>query len=129
MNLIRDFEEISYRFFMRRNSLIKKNCDKVIVFITCPNEKVSEEILAILLEKRLAACINITSIKSFYWWKGKKESSHEIMMIIKTKDRLLKELTTKVLEAHPYDLPEIIAIPIVGGSNDYLKWIEDETKS
>ena len=129
MNVIRDFEEIFYRFFMRRNSYIKKNWDKVIVFITCPNEKVSEEISAILLEKRLAACINITNIKSFYWWKGKKESSHEIMMIIKTKDRLLKELTIKVLEAHPYDLPEIIAIPIVGGSNDYLKWIENETKS
>lgn len=101
----------------------------IIVLVTCPNKKVSEQITEILLEKRLAACVNIiANVSSHYLWKGKKESSKEVLMIIKTRTELFERLAESIIKNHPYDLPEIIALPIVQGSVKYLKWIDKETR-
>lgn len=115
--------------YKRTNSQVEKFSQKIVVFITCPNLKIADEISEILLEEKLAACINNVRVSSHYLWKGKKESDQEIMMIVKTKNKLLEELTAKVIKIHPYEIPEIIAIPLIGGSDDYLKWIDDVTKS
>ncbi len=101
----------------------------IIVLVTCPNKKVSKEITETLLEKRLAACVNIIAdVSSHYLWKDKKESSKEFLMIIKTRTELFERLAESVIKNHPYDLPEIIAFPIVQGSVKYLKWIDEGTK-
>jgi periplasmic divalent cation tolerance protein len=116
-------------FFSKKKQQTEELFRYIVVFITCPNKKVSEKIAEILLEKKLAACINILdNVTSYYWWKSEKESSQEVLMIVKTRRELLKKLTTNVIEAHPYDLPEIIAVPLVGGSISYLKWIDKETR-
>jgi periplasmic divalent cation tolerance protein len=101
----------------------------VIVLVTCPNMKSAGKISDILLEKRLAACTNtIPGIESRFRWKGKVKKSKEALMIIKTTKALVKKVEKAVKENHSYEVPEIIAIPIVSGSNEYLNWINSETK-
>ncbi|MEM2842323.1 MAG: divalent-cation tolerance protein CutA [Candidatus Bathyarchaeia archaeon] len=99
----------------------------IIVFITCQSIKEAEKIAKILLSKRLVACVNILPrIKSFYWWKGKIEKSQESLLIIKSKTSLLNKLINKVKLIHSYEIPEIIAFPIIGGYNNYIKWLNSE---
>ena len=100
----------------------------VVVFITAQDEKQAKVIASGLIEARLAACVNITSsVESIFWWQGKIDSSKEALLIIKTREALLDELIKKVKELHSYDVPEIIALPIIGGSKEYLKWLNDST--
>ncbi len=82
-----------------------------------------------ITEAKLTACAQIDGpILSVYWWKGKLESEEEWRCTFKTKRSLYPELEVKIKEVHPYETPEIIAIPIIDGSSDYLKWIDDEVK-
>lgn len=82
-----------------------------------------------ILQEHLAACVNIVSgINSFYHWQGRIDQAAEVMMIIKTKTDRLKELTNFVQMHHSYDVPEIIALPVIGGSDEYLSWINAETE-
>ena len=98
----------------------------IVVFITVPNLEVGEKIGNTLVEEKLAACVNITSeIKSVYFWKGKIEEDKEYLLIIKTRRDKFKSLERRVKEIHPYEVPEIIAVPIVLGSKDYLDWIDE----
>ncbi|MCK5023374.1 MAG: divalent-cation tolerance protein CutA [Candidatus Aenigmarchaeota archaeon] len=100
----------------------------VVVYITCPEIKEAERISKILLDNRLAACVNvIPNVTSFFWWAGKKQKSEELMLMVKTKKNLLRKIVKKVKEIHQYENPEIIAIPIIGGSKEYTDWIEEET--
>jgi len=100
----------------------------VIIFVTCPDGKTAEKLGEILLKKRLAACINVIyTIKSLYWWKKKIEKNHEVLMIIKTREKLVDDLIKTVKKLHPYETPEIIAIPIKKGLKNYLEWIKKET--
>jgi len=100
----------------------------VIVLVTCPDEKTAGNLADIVLNKRLAACVNIIpGMTSKYWWKGKVEKSKEALMIIKTKESLVHGIEKTVKEKHPYDVPEVIAIPIRSGSKEYLGWIDSET--
>jgi periplasmic divalent cation tolerance protein len=79
-----------------------------------------------LLERRVAACVNIVSrVHSLYWWEGKLESSEEHLLLIKTVKRHEGAVRQTICELHSYQLPECIAIDIVSGSPEYLKWIED----
>jgi periplasmic divalent cation tolerance protein len=81
-----------------------------------------------LLAERKAACVNIIpKVESHYRWQGKIESDDELLLIVKTRITLLDEIITLVKENHPYTIPKIIAMPIVGGNADYLQWIEKET--
>ncbi|MEM3832631.1 MAG: divalent-cation tolerance protein CutA [Thermoprotei archaeon] len=98
----------------------------IVVFITCPNVFEGQRITKILIENKLAACINLVKdIKSVYWWKGNIETSNEVLLIVKSDAKILDKLIEVVKSNHSYTVPEIIAIPIVGGNQDYLKWINE----
>ncbi len=102
----------------------------IVVLVTTPNREVAERIARRLVEARLAACINIVDgIKSTYWWKGKIEEDNEVLMIIKTRLDLFNELVEEVKKNHVYEVPEVIALPIIIGYRDYIDWLEEETKS
>lgn len=100
----------------------------VIVLVTCPDEKVAGKLADILLNSRLAACVNILpGMTSKYWWKGKLESGKEVLIVIKTRQSLVKRIEQIIKDHHPYELPEVIALEIVDGSKPYLSWIESES--
>lgn len=97
-----------------------------VVFITTPREK-AEEIANHLLQKRLAACVNIVSeVKSLYWWQGKLEKDPESLLIVKTLPEHWDTFLKAVKEVHPYSVPEILAIPVSRGNLDYLEWAKKE---
>ena len=99
-----------------------------VVLITTPVEK-GEEIANFIIENKLGACVNIVrEVSSIYWWKGKVERDKESLLVVKTSVSKFEELIGKVKEIHPYTVPEIIALPIVGGNPDYLAWIDDSLK-
>jgi periplasmic divalent cation tolerance protein len=104
-----------------------KETSKIVIFVTCSSEPEAHRIADKLLAGRKAACVNIVPrVDSSYRWKGKLESAHESLLIIKTKTSLLSEVVDTVKTAHSYEVPEIIALPIIGGNHDYLKWIDEE---
>lgn len=101
----------------------------IVVLITAPTEAEASKIGRDLVEARLAACVNIVrNIRSIYRWKGNIEEGDEALMIAKTRRSHLEDLIGRVREAHSYSLPEIIALPIPAGSEEYLSWLRDETE-
>lgn len=102
--------------------------DCLVAFITAPNEAEAETIARSLVEERLAACVNIVKgIRSLYRWEGKVQDDQEVLMVVKTRQRHLEHLVARVKEIHSYTVPEIIAMPILGGSADYLTWLAEAT--
>ncbi|HET6781526.1 MAG TPA: divalent-cation tolerance protein CutA [bacterium] len=100
----------------------------VVVLVTASTAEEAARIGRVLVEERLAACANlISSIASTYWWKGKIEEGGEALLVIKTRQDLVERLTVRVRAMHSYTVPEVIALPILGGNPDYLRWIEDST--
>ena len=100
----------------------------LLVYITTDGKEEADRIGAILVEKRLAACVNIVDgMESLFWWNGNVDRGRETILIAKTKEALLERLTDAVTKAHSYDCPCVVALPIIGGHPDFLKWIEDET--
>jgi periplasmic divalent cation tolerance protein len=103
--------------------------DYIVVFVTAPSEKEGEKIAQALLKEKLAACVNIIpGLKSVFRWKGKISTEEEVLLLIKTKDRLFEKLKKRVIELHSYDVPEIIALSILAGNEKYLDWLEKETE-
>jgi periplasmic divalent cation tolerance protein len=101
---------------------------KVVVFVTTSSEEEAEKIASLLLEKRKAACVSVVPrVSSRFWWQGKLDSAQESVLIIKTRAALVPELTDIVKTAHSYTVPEIVALPIVAGNQDYLDWVDQET--
>ena len=99
-----------------------------VVFVTAPRGK-GEEIARRLVEERLAACVNVVSgVKSIYWWQGKVESDAEDLLVVKTNADVLDKLITRVREIHPYEIPEVIALPVEKGLPEYLAWVVEETR-
>ncbi len=99
---------------------------KVVVLITAPRGK-GEEIAEFIVSRRLAACVNVVGgIKSFYWWQGEMQRDEEDLLIVKTTREALGKLISEVKKVHPYTVPEIIALDIVEGNPDYLRWVEEE---
>jgi len=99
------------------------------VFTTTEKREQAEKIARALVEKRLAGCVQIVGpVVSTYWWKGKVEIAEEWLCFIKSKKSLFNELEKAIKEVHPYETPEIIAIPIVEGSKNYLEWLKRELK-
>jgi len=97
----------------------------IVLFITTANTGEAQQISKVLLEQRKAACVNIIpNIDSLFWWEGKLDSERENLLVVKTKASLLSEIINLVKKVHNYAVPEIIAMPIVGGNQDYLEWIE-----
>jgi periplasmic divalent cation tolerance protein len=100
----------------------------IIVLVTVPNQKEARKITDAVLDSKLAACVNVLSgLKSYFWWQGKKDIAEEILLIIKTKKGLFNKLAKTIKSIHPYDTPEIIAIPIIKGYKPYLDWIDSVT--
>lgn len=100
-----------------------------IIFMTCPDKRVANKIADVLLKKKLIACANIVpNIKSKYWWKGKIEQSAEILVMMKTKQKLFDAAKKEISALHPYDVPEIVCVKINKGSEDYLDWIKGVTR-
>lgn len=100
---------------------------KVVVLITCGSRAAAKKIARELVSRRLAACVNViaTPVESIYRWKGKVESAREILLLAKTSRARFNALRDAVQKLHSYDVPEIIALPIVAGSPDYLSWLDD----
>jgi len=97
----------------------------IVVLITVPGSHEAQQLSNMLLEQKKAACVNIIAgVNSRFWWQGKLDSVEESLLIVKTKASLLPELINLVKGAHSYEVPEIIALPIIGGNQDYLTWIE-----
>lgn len=93
---------------------------------TVPDLKKARQLAGLLVSRRLAACVQILpGLESHYRWKGKRETSKEVLLLIKTKTSLYKKVETTILKNHPYEVPEIICLPIVRGSETYLKWISE----
>lgn len=100
----------------------------IVVLITAPNEEEAAKIAKELVGARLAACVNIIrGLRSIYRWQGKIEDESEVLMVAKTRRELFEGLQKKVKELHGYSVPEIIALPVVTGSEDYLGWLSEET--
>ncbi|NPA17530.1 MAG: divalent-cation tolerance protein CutA [Aquificae bacterium] len=97
----------------------------IVVLITCPDKETGRKLAFGLVENKLAACVNIVpGLNSIYFWQGKVEDDSEILMVVKTREDLFEKLEEYVKANHPYTVPEIIALPIVKGSSDYLNWID-----
>jgi len=99
----------------------------VVVTTTVDDEAKADEIAKRLVEARLAACVQRMPIYSVYRWQGKVESAGEYRLQIKTTRVLLDKVITFIKEMHPYQLPEIIATPVIGGYTEYLNWIDEQT--
>lgn len=99
--------------------------DYIVVLITSGSSEEAGRIARRLLEERLTACVNaINGVESRFWWKDRLEEARETTLIVKTKAVLLPDIIEAVKKLHSYELPEIIALPIVGGSQEYLAWID-----
>ena len=104
--------------------------DKIVVFSTCGSAEEAELLARQLVESRLAACVNVlTQIRSYYWWKGKVEVSGEWMLLIKTSRDLFDLVRAKLESAHSYELPEVLALPVIAASPNYLAWLDGELPS
>ncbi len=98
----------------------------IVVLVTAKDEEEAKKISEKLLSEKLIACANIVKgIESLFWWEGKIDHSNEALLILKTKRSLFKKVEKAVKSVHSYSTPEIIALPIVAGSQDYLKWINE----
>jgi periplasmic divalent cation tolerance protein len=102
--------------------------DVIVVFVTVNGEEEGRRIAGAIVEESLAACVNIVpSIRSIYKWEGSIEDEEESLLIIKTVKGRLEDLKKTIAEIHSYDTPEVIALPVEGGSDDYLNWVRNET--
>ena len=100
----------------------------IVILCTVPDEAAAENLARGLIEGRLAACVNaIPGVKSFYRWQGKIETDTEIQLVIKTRSERFDELAAWISENHPYDVPEIVAIPAERVSEAYRAWAVDQT--
>lgn len=96
----------------------------ILVLVTAKDKKEAEKISRGLLEARLIACSNIVDgVRSLFRWEGKIDSAKEVLLVLKTKKILFKKVMAKVKSLHSYQTPEIIALPIIDGSKDYLGWV------
>lgn len=107
---------------------MNKRNEYFFVITTVPDEKTADKVAQLVVESRLAACVSVSSpIRSFYWWENEITQDKEIMLFIKTHASHYPALEEKIKEIHPYQVPEIIALPIIRGFSSYLQWIAHET--
>lgn len=103
--------------------------DIIAVYCTVPDKKTAKDIATILVKNKLAACVNmIDKIESLFSWDGELCKEKEVMLIIKTTRNNFEKINEIITEIHPYTVPEVIAMPIINCSEDYLKWIAHETR-
>ncbi|MDR5694216.1 MAG: divalent-cation tolerance protein CutA [Armatimonadota bacterium] len=101
-----------------------------VVLVTSGSREEAERLASSLVEEKLAACVNLVpGLSSIYWWKGEVERAEEILLVIKTRQDLLGSLVERVKSLHSYTVPEVIALPILGGNEEYLRWMEEVLKA
>jgi periplasmic divalent cation tolerance protein len=101
----------------------------VVVLVTCPSAEKAAEIARALVEERLAACGNVVpAVRSIYRWEGKVQDGAEALLVLKTARDRFEALRARVLELHPYEVPEVIALPVEAGHSPYLDWIAGSTR-
>ena len=99
------------------------------VLTTAGTKEDAQKIAQSVVEKRLAGCVQVIGpIASTYWWEGKIETTEEWLCIVKSREDLYKELEREIQQIHPYKVPEILAVPMVEGSQSYLEWLEGELR-
>lgn len=100
----------------------------IVILVTAKDKPQAKKIAHALLEQKLIACANILGgVQSFFWWDRKIDRAQEVLLILKTRKKLLLKVIKTVKANHSYKVPEIIALPIVGGNSDYLKWLTNST--
>jgi periplasmic divalent cation tolerance protein len=100
-----------------------------VVLVTASGLEEGNKICAAILEKRLAACVNIVpKISSLFWWQGKIDAADEVLLIVKTRASRVKDIIDAVKAIHSYSVPEVIALPVITGHSDYLDWIAGEVE-
>ena len=103
--------------------------DALVVLVTTPTPERAAEIARAVVEERLAACGNVVpGLRSIYRWEGKLQDEGEALLVLKTTRARFEELKQRVLSLHPYQVPEVIALPVQAGSAPYLAWIAGETR-
>ena len=114
---------------------VKKNGNRIgsgciVILVTCGDVKTAKKIARALVERELAACVNLlpAAIESVYRWKGKIESAKEFLLVVKTTRERFTAVQWEVRRLHSYEVPEIIALPVVNGSRRYLAWIANSVK-
>jgi len=99
-----------------------------MVKVMCGSKKEAVDIARALLEEKLVACANILGpADSVFWWKGRVETDTEFMLLLKTQKKHIEVIASKVLQLHSYELPEVSALPVTGGLEDFLDWVVAET--
>jgi len=102
----------------------------LIVLTTCPNGEVGVQLSRTLVEERLAACVNcLAGMVSTYIWEGAVQTDQETLLLIKTTEERFEAVKRRIGELHPYELPEVVAIPVCAGTEKYLEWVRDNVKS
>lgn len=108
---------------------ISSTVPSIVVYVTVPNKEEGKKLAQSIIKEKLAGCVNqVPGIESTYWWNDKIETDSEELLIIKTRQSLLEALTAHVKANHPYEVPEVISLPITGGNYDYLKWLKENTR-
>jgi periplasmic divalent cation tolerance protein len=104
--------------------------DKIVVFSTCASAGDAEKIARHLVDLRLAACVNIVpGARSIYRWEGKVEDAAEHLLVIKSSRAAFPALAAAIEKVHPYDVPEVLAVPVVDGAENYLNWLDAEVRA
>jgi periplasmic divalent cation tolerance protein len=102
--------------------------EPIVILCTVPNSEIGESLARGLVEAQHAACVNIASgVLSIYRWNGAVQKEHEAQLLIKTRASRLERVSTYLREHHPYEVPEILALPTQGGSSAYARWIFEST--
>lgn len=102
----------------------------ILVMTTVPDMEVGQILAEKIIEDRLAACVTqFAPVQSLYWWEGKISQDQEYVLFIKTKASLFPRLESKIIQIHPYKVPEIIALPILTGHKSYFDWLDKETQT
>lgn len=108
---------------------VSSTVPSIVVYVTVPNKEEGKKLAQSIIKEKLAGCVNrVPGIESIYWWNDKIETDAEELLIIKTRQSLLEALTAHVKANHPYEVPEVISLPISGGNHDYLKWLKENTR-
>jgi len=103
--------------------------DGIVVLITASSREEAEKIAETLVSDHLAACVNVVGdISSYFFWDGRAQQARESLLVCKSRKALMERLIARVKSLHSYTVPEIIALPIVAGSDDYLAWVKESTK-
>jgi periplasmic divalent cation tolerance protein len=101
----------------------------IVIFIAVPNKKEADKIARQLIENRLAACVNIIDkIESVFRWEGRVDRAKEVLLVIKSKKSKLTNIIKLVKSMHSYEVPEIIALPLIGGYKPYLNWLDESVR-